>query len=119
MSLFDFVKRVSGKREVELSTPDVQRIVGTLRAAGFVRTVPERLEGTASEIVNKELLNLRTRRSKIHTASKNPKEGSTQEFLASKGTCPRCKVSMSSVKLSSYESAFFCSACRATLWQDG
>jgi hypothetical protein len=119
-------------------TAQVQRLVGTLRSAGFIDEVPDRelplIRATLDDLVQ---------RRKLRTAKAAPVDQGrmTQKQLDSmksidgmdrfieieayieKGQCPRCHTPMSKVKLGShisggkdYLQANYCKTCRTTLW---
>lgn len=119
-SLFDFVKQLARKANVRVSTADVQKIVGTLRAAGMRKQIPQRVVSAAKTIVWDELKELKANRQPLTKTARSTQVPSKDVSAAmEKGFCPRCNVSMSDVRLRSYEVALFCSGCRATLWRNG
>jgi hypothetical protein len=119
-------------------TAQIQRMVGTLRSAGFADEVPDHELSTVRETL-KDL----SQRSQLRTAKaapvdqgritpKQPDRMSSVdgmdrfieiEAYIEKGQCPRCHTSMSKVRLGShvaggkeYMPANYCKACRTTLW---
>jgi hypothetical protein len=120
-----------------VDTAQVQRLVGTLRSAGFSDELPER-----ELLVVRETLAELSQRRKLRTAKLaapdqgriSPKSDRTTsvnsmdkfieiEAYIEKGQCPRDHTPMAKVKLGShiagakdYLQAWYCKTCRTTLW---
>lgn len=121
MNIYNLVQDVCGDAGVTISTSGVQRLVGTLRAAGFKDSLNQHETGIATKIISSRISKLDD--PNLRTAGVEAPITSTARFeeiesLRSKNLCPRCKNSMEQVKLSKYEPAKFCKACKVALWMD-
>ena len=103
-------------------TATVERMVGSLRAAGFGSTIPASEINSVSTLVSSIMDKFGTD-SRVRSASTtlSSPEDSNETFmnieaLIDKGSCPRCKTAMSPVKLSSKKNANFCPDCRTCVW---
>lgn len=126
MNIYNFVSdcAVSIVPGMQFSTKSIQKLVGTLRSAGFSDIVQEKDFTLGREILTTSL----SIKSQLRTASfesavvvepTNLRDKFSEMIgLMHKGVCPRCKTSMNPVKLSNYEPANYCSKCRTTLWTD-
>ena len=102
MNIYKLVQDSCAHAKVEISTGGVQRLVGTLRAAGFSDTVADHEVKTAVSIIHKRISRLDT--PNVRTAGVEAPIASTAQFeeieaLRSKNKCPRCKKDMEQVKL--------------------
>jgi hypothetical protein len=121
MNIYNLVQHVCADAKVTISTSGVQRLVGTLRAAGFTDTLNTHETGIATDIISSRINKLGT--PSLRTAGIEAPIASTARFeeiesLRSKNKCPRCKSDMEQVKLATYELAKFCKACKVALWMD-
>jgi hypothetical protein len=121
-----------------VDTAQVQRLVGTLRSAGFADDLPDR----ELSVVRETLAELSQRRQLRTAKLAAPDQGRISpqqadrmtsvdgmdrfieiEAYIEKGQCPRCHTPMAKVKLGSHLSggkdflvANYCKTCRTTLW---
>jgi hypothetical protein len=121
MNIYTLVQSVCSDADVAISTSGVQRLVGTLRAAGFEDRLDARQAGLAKQIISNRISKLDA--PNLRTAGVVAPISSTARFeeiesLRSKNKCPRCKSNMEQVKLATYEPAKFCKRCKVALWMD-
>jgi ribosomal protein S27AE len=125
MNIYDFVSGVCRKRTLDVNTAAVQRLVGTLRCAGFSDDIVTTEQALAETMLVDRLRHLDD--PTLHVASDLSSSispiPSTAKFeeidtLRSKNMCPRCKKSMEMVKLANYEKAAYCTSCKVALWTD-
>ena len=135
-NIYDFVTASCNELGLSADTANVQRIVGTLRFAGFSHDLSEK-----DELLGKEIIaSLQPSRSQFRKAnvvvtnSNRAHPGtvtsanSDDRFMEidayiQRGTCPRCKTAMVPVKLGTklpqsreFIPANYCKACKTTLW---
>jgi len=128
MNIYTFVRDTCTKANFGVNTGAVQRLVGTLRAAGFQDDLSTKDAQIATQIINKRLKQISS--PEMRTAGVESPISSTAKFeeiesLRSKNLCPRCKSTMDEVKLATYnktkaayEKAKFCKRCKVALWID-
>jgi len=124
-------------------TAQIQRLVGTLRSAGFDDEIQDRelpiVKETLADISQQRMLRNRpthTARAALVDQGRMTSKQMDQmksvdgmdrfieiEAYIEKGQCPRCHTAMVKVKLGShvpgdkgYMQANYCKACRTTLW---
>lgn len=118
MDLYSFVRVVAERSGLNLSQADRERLVGTLRTAGFSETLTTKRDKAQALAVVTAQINRATTR--LRTAAA-PKQGAdlfrTIQQLNSEKLCGKCKGKTESVKLASNEEANYCPTCRATLWK--
>jgi len=115
-------------------TSIVERMVGNLRVSGFSDPISSVEDHSTACGILRTLVPRYTKRidtSLVKTAASRSESttviaadsGTTDKFLEiealmKKGLCPRCKTSMSPVKLCKYQVANFCPGCRTTVWKN-
>jgi hypothetical protein len=118
MDLYTFTTDTVQKLGLSVDQPTRERIVSSLRVAGFSRVEGSEEERIAEGILVKQVRRLAKVQGRNRFAAASPKE----EFkrindLNSKGTCGKCKKPMKEAKLSDGEDVNFCSSCLVTLWK--
>ena len=94
MNIYTLVQDVCAGADVIISTSGVQRLVGTLRSAGFKDSLDARESVVATTIISSRINKLNT--PNIRTAGIEAPISSVAKFqeiddLRSKNKCPRCK----------------------------
>ncbi len=141
-SLSELAREVLSGFDLDIPTQSdetalVERLVGSLRVSGFTEQLTSEKDiSLASDIVRNKIVAYRKHLAKAYAKDyidknlKTAAAGATTavaadntsekfleiEALMKKGKCPRCKTSMTPVKLRRYEAANFCSSCRTTVW---
>lgn len=132
-TLYDVSKEFCASTEISQDTSTVQRLVGTLRTAGFPKYLSDRERKMALDLLKRcaSRENPRVPMKDLDNADPISKTAAASEAAVSsvgrfdaiddlrgKSVCPRCKKDMIMVKLSAYEGAKYCSMCRVALWPD-
>lgn len=119
MDLYSFVRIITERSALNLPQCERERLVGTLRAAGFSESLTtKRDKEQALAVVTSHLR--RSVKQNLRTAAA-PKQGA-ELFHAIKELndarkCGKCKGPTEKVKLASGEDVNYCTSCRVTLWQ--
>lgn len=121
MNIYALVRHTCEESGFSVATGAVQRLVGTLRSAGFSDSL------SSSEVVQvkrilakrfKELSSPQLRTAEVESPITSTAKFEEIETLRSRNLCPRCKSEMEEVKLANYEKARFCAKCKVALWID-
>lgn len=136
MKIYEFVSKTCIAEGVGSDTSEVQRIVGTLRAAGFGYDLSDKDQVLGHEIVSDLLRNKRKLRvgkvlvtnsdhgqsGRVHSSNSDDRFVEIEAYIE-QGKCPRCKTPMTKVKLGSklpnnrdFMGANYCRSCKTTLW---
>jgi ribosomal protein S27AE len=126
MNIFTFVSNVCATNEVSVNSSGVQRLVGTLRVAGFADEIKPAESLLAQQLIEGRLhkiSNGQFRQAAAVSTSKVEPINSKAHFeeidsFRSKNVCPRCKSNMERVKLANYEESAYCPRCKVALWMD-
>jgi len=127
MTLYEFVALAADRADVQLTHSAKEKIVGSLKVAGFENLKNEKDRQTAFIIVSKRIAKIieipKLRKASIVTAA-SPKSGASAfeaiKEMRDKGICPKCKTdkNVSYPKIRKGEEVMYCSTCRAVLWKD-
>jgi len=123
MNIYELVNNVCKKNAFDLNTSGVQRLVGTLRSAGFSDTLSALETTQAQQILEKRLQavsspTLRTAANASVAPISSLAKFEEIDSFRTKNVCPRCKSKMERVKLAKYEKAAYCPTCKVALWTD-
>lgn len=126
MNIHKFVSEVCADNDVSVNTSGIQRLVGTLKAAGFSSEIRSDESMLAQQIVEGRLHQIskgRFRQAAVVQTSRLEPISSRAHFekidsFRAKNVCPRCKSTMERVKLANYEASAYCPGCKVALWLD-
>lgn len=127
MNLYNFVELTADRAKVQLTHGAKEKIVGSLRTAGFKNLDTEKDRQDAFTIVSDRITRFietpRLREANIVTAATSKSGASAFEAIKEmrdKGICPKCKTDkhVAYPKIRSGEEVLYCKACRAVLWKD-
>jgi len=126
MNIHKFVSDICAANDVSVNTSGVQRLVGTLRAAGFSTDIRSDESILAQQIIEGRLHQIskgKFRQAAVVQTSRQEPISSRAHFekiesFRAKNVCPRCKSNMERVKLANYEESAYCAGCKVALWLD-
>ena len=128
MDLYSFVELTAERAQVELTHSGKNKIVGSLRTAGFAEkldTVKDREDAflIVSDRITRFIETPRLKKACVVTAA-TAKDGASAfeaiKEMRDKGICPKCKTdrAVEYPKIRNGEEVMYCKTCRAVLWKD-
>lgn len=126
MNIHKFVSDICASNDVSVNTSGIQRLVGTLKAAGFSTEIKGNQVILAQQIVEGRLHQISkgkfrqaaaVQTSRLEPISSRAHFEKIDSFRV-KNVCPRCKSNMERVKLANYEESAYCAGCKVALWLD-
>lgn len=117
MDLYDFVRIIAERSDLNLPQRERERLVGTLRSAGFSESLRSRRDKEqALAVISSQLHHSRTERVAASTKQGSELFRAIQE-LNRTARCGKCQGSTETAKLASGEEVNFCPKCRVVMWK--